>query len=43
MANLLMICFILITAVGASMIYEPAGWIVAGVGCGVFGFLLGLE
>jgi hypothetical protein len=43
MANLLMICFILLSAAGAALIYAPAGFIVAGVACGVFGFLLGLE
>jgi len=43
MANLFMICFILLSAAGAAAIYAPAGFIVAGVGCGIFGFLLGLE
>ncbi len=42
-ANLLMFCFILFTSIGAGMIFLPAGWVVAGVGCGIFGFLLGLE
>jgi len=42
-ANALMFCFILFTSIGAGMIFMPAGWVVAGVGCGLFGFLLGLE
>jgi hypothetical protein len=42
-ANLLMLCFILNTAIGASMIYAPAGFIVAGVACFAVGILLGLE
>jgi hypothetical protein len=42
-ANLLMLCFILNTAIGAALIYGPAGFIVAGIGCGIVGFLLGLE
>ena len=42
-ANILMFCFILFSAVGAGMIFPPAGLIVAGFTCGVLGFLLGLE
>jgi len=42
-ANVFMLCFIILTSIGAGMIYLPAGWIVAGVSCGVFGFLLGAE
>jgi hypothetical protein len=42
-ANLLMISFILFTSIGAALIFLPAGLIVAGVTCGFFGFLLGLE
>lgn len=42
-ANLLMICFIIFTSIGAGMIFFPAGWVVAGVCCGIFGFLLGSE
>lgn len=42
-ANLLMFSFIMFTSVGTSMIYLPAGLVVAGVCCGIFGFLLGLE
>lgn len=42
-ANLLMIAFIIMTSVGAWQIYQPMGFIVAGVGCGVFGFILGLD
>lgn len=42
-ANALVLCFILLTGIGAGMIAIPVGLIVAGVGCGVFGFLLGLD
>lgn len=42
-ANLFMLSFILLTSVGAGLIAMPVGLIVAGVGCGIFGFLLGLE
>jgi hypothetical protein len=42
-ANVLMLCFIIFTSIGAGMIFPPAGWVVAGVASGVFGFLLGLE
>ena len=39
----LMVTFIVFTGFGAGM-YSPAiGLIVAGIGCGVLGFLLGLE
>lgn len=42
-ANLLMIAFILLSGVGAFMIYPPAGFIVGGAACGLFGFILGLD
>lgn len=42
-ANLLMLSFILMTSIGAFMIFPPAGFIAAGVCCGVFGYLLGSE
>lgn len=42
-ANILMFCFIMFTSIGAGMIFPPAGWVVAGVACGIFGFILGLE
>jgi hypothetical protein len=42
-ANFLMISFILLTAIGAGLIFPPAGLIVAGLACGIVGFLLGLE
>ena len=42
-ANLFMVSFILFTSVGSAMIFLPAGFIVAGITCGFFGFLLGLE
>jgi len=42
-ANLLMIAFILLSGVGAFMIYPPAGFIVSGAACGLFGYILGLD
>ena len=42
-ANFFMLSFILFTGVGAALISVPVGLIVAGVACGIFGFLLGLE
>lgn len=42
-ANLFMISFILFTSIGAALIFPPAGLIVAGITCGLFGYLLGLE
>jgi uncharacterized membrane protein len=42
-ANVLMVSFIIFTSIGAWMIRPSVGLIVAGVSCGVFGFLLGLE
>jgi LytS/YehU family sensor histidine kinase len=42
-ANILMASFILFTAVGGFLIAPPVGFIVAGVTCGVFGYLLGAE
>ena len=42
-ANLFMFCFIMLTSIGAGMIFLPAGLVVAGVTFGVFGFILGLE
>ena len=43
LANWLMVSFIILTSVGAAMVYPPLGLIVGGLACGVFGFLLGLE
>jgi len=42
-ANVLMVSFIIFTSIGAWMIRPSVGLIVAGVSCGVLGFLLGLE
>jgi LytS/YehU family sensor histidine kinase len=42
-ANVLMLSFILFTAIGGFLIAPPIGFIVAGVTCGVFGYLLGAE
>jgi hypothetical protein len=43
LANGLMVSFIILTSIGAAMVYLPLGLIVGGLACGVFGFLLGLE
>jgi len=42
-ANLLMLSFILFSTIGAFLIYIPAGFITAGICCGLLGLLLGLE
>lgn len=42
-ANLLMILFIVLISVGTMMIWPPVGFIAAGVACGIYGFILGLE
>lgn len=42
-ANFLMMSFILLPAIGAGLIFPPAGLVVAGLACGIVGFLLGLE
>jgi hypothetical protein len=39
----MMVSFILFTAIGCFLVYVPAGFICAGVSCGLFGFLLGQE
>lgn len=43
LANVLMVSFIILTGIGAGMVYMPLGLIVGGLACGIFGFLLGLE
>jgi len=42
-ANIFMLLFIILTSIGAGFISPEIGFIVAGVSCGLFGFLLGLE
>jgi len=42
-ANLLMVSFIIFTSIGAGLILPPAGFVVAGITCGIYGFLLGSE
>lgn len=42
-ANFMMVSFILFSAVGGFLIAPPIGFIVAGVACGIFGYLLGAE
>jgi hypothetical protein len=38
-----MLSFIILTSIGVGLIFPPAGIVVAGIGCGLFGFILGLE
>ena len=38
-----MFSFIILTSIGAGLIFPPAGLVVGGVGCGLFGFILGLK
>jgi hypothetical protein len=42
-ANGLMILFIGGTTVGSFLVFPPAGFIVGGVTCGIFGYLLGSD
>jgi LytS/YehU family sensor histidine kinase len=42
-ANLLMASFILFTAIGGFLIAPPIGFLVAGLTCGIFGYILGAE
>ncbi len=42
-ANTFMLGFILLTGVGAYMILPAAGFITAGVTCGLYGYLLGSD
>lgn len=42
-ANIMMVLFILLTSVGTVLISPPVGLIVAGVTCGIYGYLLGSE
>lgn len=42
-AYLLMVSFIILTSIGAALVYAPAGFIAAGTSCGLFGYLLGRE
>jgi hypothetical protein len=38
-----MVLFIVLIGVGTFMIWPPVGFIAAGVACGIYGFILGLE
>lgn len=42
-ANGLMVIFVVTTTIGAGMVFPPAGFIVAGITSGIFGYLLGAE
>lgn len=42
-ADAFMLGFILLTGVGAYMILPAAGFITAGITCGLYGYLLGSE
>jgi hypothetical protein len=38
-----MFSFILLTSIGAGLFNPALGFVVAGIACGIFGFLLGVE
>lgn len=40
-AYVLMCAFVALTSIGAFLIFPPAGFIVAGLGCGLYAYLLG--
>lgn len=42
-AYVLMVAFILLTAIGAGLIFMPAGFIAGGVASGLVGYLLGAD
>ena len=42
-AYILMFLFVVLTSVGAFLIFPAAGFIVAGINCGMYGYLLGAE
>jgi hypothetical protein len=42
-AYFFMVSFIILSSIGAALIYPPAGLRVGGATCGFFGFLLGRE
>lgn len=42
-ANFFMLSFILMTSVGAGLLLPAAGFITAGIACGLFGYLLGSD
>lgn len=42
-ANGLMVVFVVSTSIGAGLIFPPAGFVVAGITSGIFGYLLGAE
>ena len=42
-AYLLMASFIILSSIGAALVYAPAGFMTAGITCGLFGYLLGRE
>jgi hypothetical protein len=42
-AHFLMVLFVLLTAIGAGLLLPPLALIVAGVNCGIYGYLLGSD
>ena len=42
-AYFFMVSFIILSSIGAALIYLPSGLLVGGASCGLFGFLLGRE
>jgi hypothetical protein len=42
-AYIMMFSFIMFTTVGGFLIAPPVGFLVAGISCGIFGYILGAE
>ena len=43
LANCLMSLFVVGVALGAGLIFPPAGFITGGIACGIYGYLVGSE
>lgn len=43
LANCLMSLFVVGVALGAGLIFPPAGLITGGIACGIYGYLLGSD
>jgi hypothetical protein len=43
LANCLMVLFVVGTTLGSGLMFFPAGLIVGGITCGIYGYLLGSE
>jgi hypothetical protein len=42
-AHCLMVLFVMLSAIGAGLLLPPLGLIVAGVNCGLYGYLMGSD